>query len=138
MILIVDTNIVFSALLKESETRKLLIESPWILYAPTTLVEEIMKYKTEILRRSGLSEKEFSCLFALLLESVNVVEKERYNTYLDEAKKLLGTEHSGDIPFLALALSMQNDGIWTEDIDFEKQQKVKIWKTKELLRLIKP
>ena len=34
MILIVDTNIIFSGLVKDSLTRKLLIDCPFSLYAP--------------------------------------------------------------------------------------------------------
>ncbi len=57
--------------------------------------------------------------------------------YLDKADKILGDVHKGDIPFLALALSMSNDGIWSEDKHFEKQDIVKVWKTKEIVELIK-
>lgn len=31
---------------------------------------------------------------------------------------------------------MKNGGIWTEDKDFEKQDRVKIWKTMDLLELL--
>ena len=41
-----------------------------------------------------------------------------------------------DAPILACALSIPNDGIWTEDKDFERQQIVNIWKTKELKKYI--
>jgi predicted nucleic acid-binding protein len=33
-------------------------------------------------------------------------------------------------------LAVPNEGIWTEDKDFEKQKTVKIWKTKELKEYI--
>ncbi|MBS3060935.1 MAG: hypothetical protein J4432_05530 [DPANN group archaeon] len=33
----------------------------------------------------------------------------------------------------ALALSIDNDGLWTADKDFDKQNKIKVWKTKDLI-----
>ena len=39
-----------------------------------------------------------------------------------------------DTPFIALALAVENDGVWSEDRRFEQQSRVKVWKTKELLR----
>ena len=46
-------------------------------------------------------------------------------------------EETGDFPFLALALSVANNGIWTADKHFERQKKVKIWKTDELVNKLK-
>ena len=41
-----------------------------------------------------------------------------------------------DAPFLAAALAIPNDGIWSHDKHFEKQNKVKVWISKELLKYI--
>jgi predicted nucleic acid-binding protein len=41
-----------------------------------------------------------------------------------------------DSPILACALAIDNQGIWTEDKDFEKQNKIKIWKTADLKKYI--
>lgn len=37
-----------------------------------------------------------------------------------------------DVPFIAVALALTVDGIWSNDRDFESQSKFKIWKTAEL------
>jgi len=42
-----------------------------------------------------------------------------------------------DAPFLAAALSIRCDGIWTEDPHFLKQTATKVWRTKDLLHFIK-
>ena len=42
-----------------------------------------------------------------------------------------------DTSFIAASLAIENDGIWSDDKHFEKQDKVKIWKTKDLLDYIK-
>ena len=38
-----------------------------------------------------------------------------------------------DYVFVALALSINNDGIWSEDKHLEKQKVIRVWKTKDLL-----
>mgnify|MGYP001616924247 CR=1 FL=1 len=47
MILVIDTNILFAALLRDSKTREILIDSPLVLYAPETIIKEIRKYENE-------------------------------------------------------------------------------------------
>ena len=78
MILIIDTSIVFAALAKDSTTRNLLIDSPFTLLAPETMIKEIRKYESLILKKSGLSKEEFETLFELLIENIRIVEKEEY------------------------------------------------------------
>lgn len=41
-----------------------------------------------------------------------------------------------DTPFIALALSIESDGIWSDDDHFQMQDRVRIWKTKELVRFL--
>ena len=48
MRLIIDANILFSALIKDSSTAKLLIDDKLKLYAPEFLFEEFAKYLKQI------------------------------------------------------------------------------------------
>ncbi|MDP4012937.1 MAG: PIN domain-containing protein [Candidatus Nanoarchaeia archaeon] len=132
MILIIDTNIIFAALLRESITRKLLIDSPFTLYAPETTLKEIRKYEKEICKRAGYTREDFEILFNLIIENINIIAREKYLPKLKEADKLIGHLDKGDVPFLALALAISNDGIWTENIKHFKQDQIKVWTTKDL------
>ncbi len=135
MILIVDTNIIFSGLLRDSVTREMLIDCPFVLYVPETVLFEIRKYENEIIKRSGLTKREFETLFSLITENITIVEKEKYQTKITEADKLIGHIDKGDVPFVALALTIPNNGIWTEnEVHFKKQNKVKIWTTSDILK----
>lgn len=136
MIFIIDTNVVFSALVKGGKTREILINSPFTLYAPETTIIEIRKYEKLILQKSGLSKDEFETLFSLVTEGITIVRKEGYNNYMVEADSIIGNIDKGDVPFIALALSMPNDGVWSDDNHFLKQNKVKIWKTSDIIRII--
>ncbi len=39
-----------------------------------------------------------------------------------------------DVPFIALALSIDNHGIWTDDSHFKKQEQIKVYTSEELIR----
>ena len=134
---VIDTSIVFAGLLRESTTRELLIDSPFTLYAPETMLQEIRKHAARIVQLSGLSAEEVEALFGLLTDSIRVVERERYAGCLPEAELLLGGVDKGDVPFLALALSVPSNGIWTENVrHFGKQGRVKVWTTADVLGLL--
>ena len=132
MILIVDTNIIFAGLLRDSTTRSMLIDPPFTLYAPETAINEIRKYEEQITERAGFTKGDFETLFNLITDGITIIEKEKYEQCIKEAEHRIGDP--GDVPFLALALSMPNDGIWTENIKHYKNAKVKIWTTKEIMQ----
>ncbi len=48
---------------------------------------------------------------------------------------MVGIDRS-DIPFVAAALSLPCDGIWSDDLDLKRQKRVKVWNTKEVLGLL--
>ena len=134
MILIIDSNVLLSGLIRNGGTRALLIDSPFELCAPETLVNEVRKYKEYILKKSGLSDEEFEILFSLLMEVVRIIPMDSYVGYIGEAEKIIGDVDKNDVVFVALALSFINDGIWSDDNDFLKQDRIRIYKTGELIR----
>ncbi|MBI5968325.1 MAG: hypothetical protein HY882_10780 [Deltaproteobacteria bacterium] len=50
---------------------------------------------------------------------------------------MIGNIDPGDVPFIALGLAVENDGIWSSDKHFKKIKRFKIWKTSELLAHLK-
>lgn len=137
MKLVVDTSILFAALLKKSAVRELLLNSLFEFYVPEFGIEEIEKHVEEIVDRSGLSAENVYLLLGVLLASIQVVPAERILKKYREAEKIMGKIDRDDVPFVALALSFPNDGIWSEDKHFLKQEKVRVWRTRDLLKLVK-
>jgi len=135
--LVVDTSILFAALLKKSAVRELLLNSLFEFYVPEFGIEEIEKHVEEIVDRSGLSAENVYLLLGVLLASIQVVPAERILKKYREAEKIMGKIDRDDVPFVALALSFPNDGIWSEDKHFLKQEKVRVWRTRDLLKLVK-
>lgn len=72
-------------------------------------------------------------MLSLLLENIKIIFHNEYASYMQEATELLGKVDIKDVPFIALALAIQNDGIWSDDRDFESQNEIKIWKTENLV-----
>ena len=54
---------------------------------------------------------------------------------MDEAEKIMDHIDKDDTPFIAAALAT-NSIIWSDDKHFEKQNKIKILKTKDLIKMI--
>ena len=137
MKLIVDTNVLISALVKKSTVRGLLLNPLFEFYVPEHCIEEIERHVGEISERSGLSVENVFLLLGVLLASVQVVPAEGVVKKYKEAEKIMGKIDRDDVPFIALALSFPNDGVWTEDKHFLRQNRVKVWRTKDLLKLLR-
>ena len=133
--LVVDTNILFSALIKNGISREILIDCPFSLYTPENMLSEMEKHKDLILQKSGLSNEEFDILFKIIAEKINVIKQEKYFSHIEEANSLIGHIDKDDIPFIALALSFKNEGIWSDDNHLTKQNKIRIFKTEEMAEL---
>lgn len=63
MKLIIDSNVLISALIKDSTTRKILTKFGLIFYYPEISLGEIEKYKSLILEKSNLTEEEYKHLY---------------------------------------------------------------------------
>ncbi|MFQ6086167.1 MAG: PIN domain-containing protein [Candidatus Bathyarchaeia archaeon] len=137
MKLVVDTNITISALIRNSITRKILLHPLIELYAPEFMLEEIYRHIDLIEKKSGLSESEVSALLSIIFSKVTIVPSKRVMEKYGEAETMIGRVDEKDVPVLALALSIPNDGIWSEDEHLTRQSAVKVWKTKDLIKALK-
>lgn len=55
---------------------------------------------------------------------------------MEEATKIMGKIDEKDIQFIALSLSIKNDGIWSNDKHFGEQAKIKVHKTIDIRNLL--
>ena len=129
MRLVLDTNILIAALIKASLTREIFFAHSFEFLLPEYALEEVRRHHQKIARYAGLTPHEVDLLLSLLLESVTVVPMERILPHLQEAEVMIGSVDRDDVPFVALALAVENDGIWSNDRAFEQLSKIKVWKT---------
>lgn len=125
MKLVIDTNILLSALIKNSFTRELIIKSGVQFFYPKISFKELTKYKKYVLKKSGMTEKNYLKVLGVLMEKISLVSLDKFEDKIKEAKKLIGLIDKDEVVFLACALSLKTD-IWTDDKDFKKQKKVRI------------
>ena len=136
MKLIIDTNIVNASLIKDSFTRKVILHPDLEIYAPEYLIIELENHKAEIYKKSDLQKEDLDKIYDEIFSKLIIVPLDDFKKYLPKANEIIGNIDKYDIPFLALTLSFKNDGIWTNDKDFDKQNEVEVWKTKDLIKIL--
>jgi len=116
-IIIVDTNILFSALLGKNKTfRDILLSSEGCsLYSPKFTIVELFKYKEKIKKFSFLGEDELLELLYSLLKKINLFDESTLTEEsLKQAFDLCANVDEKDIPFIAVTIEL--DGLlWTGD-----------------------
>jgi predicted nucleic acid-binding protein len=136
MILVIDTNRIIAALIKDSASRKIIYSDKFLLLTPKFTLEELKGNRKEILTKTRLSGTAFESLLSIIMSNLYVVDDSIIKYKLEEAKRIMDKIDKNDTPFIALALAIANDGIWTDDKHFERQNRIKVWKTSDLIRFI--
>jgi len=106
MLLVVDANIVFSALIRRGkplrvfELNKLLMK--FELITPEFLFFEVGKRMDKILKLTDLSKEEFITVFSFIKKELELIPLETFEDKVDEAKER--SPHLKDMPYVALSL----------------------------------
>ena len=134
MLIIIDTNRIIASLIKDGVARSLLFNSNFEFITPEITLNEITKYEEEICEKAHLSHDNFLATLSIIMEKIRVISKEKYEELIPKALSLISD--SKDAPFIALALSYNAEGIWSEDLHFGEQNIIQIYNNTELKRLI--
>ena len=137
--IVIDTNILMSALLKDTSfTAKLLKSDFFDLYYPEDGLSEIKYYKKYIIskRNKTAQIKSFEYALKFILESVQIIPSELYSSRIKEAYEIMKYIDEKDIPFLALALQL-NCPLWSNDPHLKQQRIAVAYTTDEISRLLK-
>ena len=134
MELVIDANILFAALIKNSTTSSLLFNPNIKLFAPEFVMMEFMKYQDVILKKTKRNKEEFISIINLLHQVITIVPEEEYEKFVEKAKIVCPDEK--DEMYFALALKT-NLPLWSNDAQLKEQTSVRILNTKELLEVLK-
>ena len=137
MKLVIDTNRFMAALLKSSVSREIIISEKIEFYSPEYMITEIEKHRNYLMKKSKLDKKDYNFLLSTLLENITLVPFEKFKHKYMDAVEIMKNIDITDSPFIALGLAMKADGIWTKDQDYNEQNVLKVYSTKELLSFIK-
>lgn len=132
--IILDVNIVLSAIIKDSFTREFITKSEHEFWFPEQALDRIKKYKDLIIKKSGLNPKELDSLFEMFFEQVNIAPRGKTDINLAKAKEVMEHIDKEDVLFIACALSISDSVIWSNDKHLKKQKLVRVYTTKELLK----
>ena len=132
MKLVIDTNIIISALIREGLTRKMILFPGIELFTPEITLKEILKHKDAIIVKSKLPKDDIDKILEVLNRNIKTIPETRWLKFYRQTTGIIGKKDPKDVPFMAVALALSVDGIWSNDSDFEIQSDIKIWKTPEL------
>ncbi|MBR9693445.1 PIN domain-containing protein [Candidatus Woesearchaeota archaeon] len=137
MKIVVDTNILLSALIRDSTTREIVTSSKWEFFYPEVSLHEIRKYQQLVLEKTGLSKAAYEQLLAMLLDHVRLIPDEQLSGKMKEAKEIMQEIDPKDVVFIAAALAIPNSVVWSDDKDFDQQERVTTLKTKDIVEYYK-
>ena len=143
MKLVVDTNIVFSALINPNSIigSVLLNYNDFIdFYSPSLIVAEIDKYHEKLKKYSKLESDELNEIKSYIINSITIINEEYINIKSwEKAYNLIQNIDEDDTPFLALSIDL-NCLLWTGDLKLIKGiSKIKpklTLSTDELIKMI--
>lgn len=135
MKIVIDSNRVLAALIKDSTTREILFDDYFEFIAPDFLITEIQKYKERVLQAAEIDENEFEILLAFIFEHIIIISEREYGVCIEEAKEVI--KDPKDIPYFAVCLAHHTEGIWTHDPDFKNQKEVQIFTNIDMLNLLR-
>lgn len=136
MNIVLDANILFSALIKDSKTRELILGYDDFFFFPSYIFIEMEEHKKELLKKSGMSAEDFNELLQLLLKKMVIVPNESLIPFKEKADSIVKGIDPDDSLFIACALAYPPSCLWSDDKSLKKQNKVKVFETKEIIRLI--
>ena len=122
-----------------SEVMKKHTEIKWSEVARKAIAEKakVLELMDAIMKKSTLTEKDAMEIGAKIKKGIakrhGLVEDE-YTSFLEKAKNKITDQK--DVPYLALALAIEADGILTQDKDFQKQKEIKIYALHDLFALL--
>lgn len=124
--LVVDTNLIFSALLaKESELREKILSDDFILFAPNFLITEIYRHKSKLLKSSKLTEEDLYIYLNGVLERIRFIPIEMITIESRKAAyELCHDIDPSDTPFIALSIALDIP-LWTGDKKLKNKLKKK-------------
>jgi len=132
---VVDTNVIIASLIKDSVTRKFLIETPHTLYAPEFAITEIENHLEELIKKTKKDKRDILLMLKLVVSNIEIVSKTETYKAMDEAIQIIGNEDKNDAPIIACAIRVNADGIVTYDKDFRKQKRFRILIPEELIKI---
>jgi predicted nucleic acid-binding protein len=128
MKLVIDANVVISALIADSKTRELIVTLEPGLLTPAFVHDEIENYEDLIVEKSEMEPDRVAQFIDLLFQYIDVVPASEFYPAIERADKAIGDTDPDDVLYLACAIAC-DAAIWSDDSDFDEQDIVEAYTT---------
>jgi len=128
---VIDANVLFAALIKDSITAKILFDCT--IYAPELIFSEFEKHKEMLIKKTQRNREDFIELFELFQQNIIIIPMKEIKPFMAEVDEF--SPDLDDSPYLALALKL-GCPLWSNDKDLKRQNRVKILSTEDLVKLL--
>ncbi len=132
MKLVIDANVVISALVADSKTRELIVTLEPDLLTPAFVYDEIDNYEELIVEKSGMEPDRVAQFIDLLFQYIEVVPADDFYPAIDSVDKAIGDIDPDDVLYLACAIA-SDAAIWSDDSDFNEQGLVATYSTSDVI-----
>jgi len=135
--IIIDTNVLLAFLLTNGITRRIIVENPEVFMSPEYCFDELWEHRDRWNKDDLLDSELIEVVNDVKRLFVMAVSPDLYNSYISEGEKL--TDDKEDAPIIALALSVDNEGIWTYNTKHFRQEvfgeRIRVLSTKDVIKL---
>ncbi|MFH1649522.1 MAG: PIN domain-containing protein [Candidatus Woesearchaeota archaeon] len=135
MLLVIDSNVLLAALIRDSIIRKLIFSGLLDLYYPVPSLAVLNKYSDYIRKKTFLSKTKYSALLASVISGIMLVSRKEILVHWEEAKKIMFDIDPEDVVFVACSLAVTGSLVWSDDVHFRLQGVVPSITTRELLEM---
>jgi|SRR3989344_3427597 len=133
MKIVADTNVLFSFFWKYSTTKKLISSINFEIISPEKAINELNKHADEIIKKTGIKEKEFKEYLDELKIIISFVNEKEYSSFFDESIEI--SPDKNDAHFFALCLK-ESCFLWSNDYLLKQQNKVKVLSTEDIIEIL--
>ena len=137
MKIVVDSNVIFSALIRDSTTRRQILECDNMLLFPVYIFEELEKHKDELMSKSRMEKEDFDALLHLLLSKMIIVPTTSLKPHKEEAVSIIRNIDMDDAVFIACALAYPGSIIWSDDKKLKLQQRIRVFNSSEIKEVLR-
>ncbi|QFU81776.1 PIN domain-containing protein [Natronorubrum aibiense] len=132
MKLVIDANVVISALIANSKTRELIVTLEPELLTPAFVYDEIENYEGLIVDKSGMKPDRVAQFIDLLFQYIEVVPADDFYPAIETAEAKISDTDPDDVLYLACAIA-SDAAIWSDDSDFNEQNLVETYSTSDVI-----
>ena len=132
MKIVLDANVIIAALLGSRATIVILTSQNHTFFVPQKILEEIKKHQSFICTYGEQSPEEFTTNLNALIFFITIVDFAVYEPFLQRAQATLSRDVQ-DADYLACALALHADFLWTNDKDFSTQNLVPTKTTEQFI-----